>query len=141
MKRIKNAFTFIEQIIANLVLVIIAVLSFSNLLAKQKLNFDIRSLASAFMHSRNQAAFLRKNVNINFANGFNAGTPFYCLGNQHNTVTLLSAWSGPTFKREGALASATVDFEFKLDNSKRGMTKNLILAKSGSIFYQADGVC
>lgn len=60
MKIIKKGFTFIELIIASLVLAIIAVLaipSFSKMLAKQNLNSDVQSLAGVLTQSRGQAVF------------------------------------------------------------------------------------
>ncbi len=72
MKTIKKGFTFIELIIASLVLAIIAMLaipSFSNMLAKQNLNADIRSLSSALTQSRGQAVFFKKRCANQFYRG------------------------------------------------------------------------
>ena len=144
MKTIKKGFTFIELIIASLVLAIIAMLaipSFSNMLAKQKLNSDIRSLSGALTQSRGQAVFLRKDVQINFTEGANTDTQYYWSINPQNKLISPATLSSLTFKKDGALSAVTADIEFKLCNSKIGITKNLILTKSGSIFYKADGTC
>lgn len=140
----KNGFTFIELIIATLVLAIVAVLaipSFSDLLAKQKLNSDIKGLASTLTQSRNQAVFLRKAVKLNFVSGTNTDTQFYWEGSHQNIIISPSTLPTLTFNRDGALSAATSDVEFILCNSKIGIAKNLILTKSGSIFYKADGTC
>ncbi len=144
MKTIKKGFTFIELIIASLVLAIIAVLaipSFSKMLAKQNLNSDVRSLAGVLTQSRGQAVFLRKDVKINFASGTNTDTQYYWSINPQNTIVSPSTLPSLTFKKDGALNAVTADIEFKLCNSKIGITKNLILTKSGSIFYKEDGTC
>lgn len=144
MKTIKKGFTLIELIITSLVLAIIAVLaipSFSNMLAKQNLNADVRSLAGALTQSRGQAVFLRKDVQINFTEGANKDAQYYWNINPQNTIVSPSPLSSLTFKKDGALNAVTADIEFKLCNSKIGITKNLILAKSGSIFYKEDGTC
>ena len=144
MKTIKKGFTLIELIITSLVLAIIAMLaipSFSNMLAKQKLNSDIRSLSGALTQSRGQAVFLRKDVQINFIEGANTDTQYYWSINPQNTIISPSTLSSLTFKKDGALNAVTSDIEFKLGNSKIGITKNLILTKSGSIFYKEDGTC
>ena len=144
MKTIKKGFTFIELIITSLVLAIIAVLaipSFSNMLAKQNLNADVRSLAGVLTQSRGQAVFLRKDVQINFTEGANTDTQYYWNINPQNTIVSPSPLSSLTFKKDGALNAVTADIEFKLCNSKIGITKNLILTKSGSIFYKEDGTC
>ena len=144
MKKIKNGFTFIELIIATLVMAIVAVLaipSFSNILAKQKLNSDVRSLAAILTQSRNQAVFLRKEVKINFSNGANTDIQFYWMGNQQNAIVSPSVLPSLTFKRDGTLNAVAADIEFKLCNSKIGISKSLVLTKSGSIFYKADGAC
>ena len=144
MKTIKKGFTLIELIITSLVLAIIAMLaipSFSNMLAKQKLNSDIRSLSGALTQSRGQAVFLRKDVQINFIEGANTDTQYYWSINPKNTIISPSTLSSLTFKKDGALNAVTSDIEFKLGNSKIGITKNLILTKSGSIFYKEDGTC
>ena len=89
MKTIKKGFTFIELIIASLVLAIIAMLaipSFSNMLAKQNLNSDIRSLSGALTQSRGQAVFLRKDVQINFTKGSNTDTQYYWSINPQYTI-------------------------------------------------------
>ena len=144
MKTIKKGFTFIELIITSLVLAIIAVLaipSFSNMLAKQNLNADVRSLAGVLTQSRGKAVFLRKDVQINFTEGANTDTQYYWNINPQNTIVSPSPLSSLTFKKDGALNAVTADIEFKLCNSKIGITKNLILTKSGSIFYKEDGTC
>ena len=144
MKTIKKGFTFIELIITSLVLAIIAVLaipSFSNMLAKQNLNADVRSLAGVLTQSRGQAVFLRKDVQINFTEGANTDTQYYWNINPQNTIVSPSPLSSLTFKKDGALNAVTADIEFKLCNSKIGITKNLILTKSGYIFYKEDGTC
>lgn len=144
MTKIKNGFTFIELIIATLVMTIVAVLaipSFSDILAKQKLNSDVRSLASTITQSRNQAVFLKKEVKLNFANGINTDIQFYWAGDQQNTIIAPSVLPSLTFKKDGALNAVVADIEFKLCNAKIGISKNLILTKSGSIFYKTDGTC
>ena len=117
MKTIKKGFTFIELIIASLVLAIIAMLaipSFSNMLAKQNLNSDIRSLSGALTQSRGQAVFLRKDVQINFTKGSNTDTQYYWSINPQNTIISPSTLSSLTFKKDGALNAVTSDIEFKL---------------------------
>lgn len=144
MKKIKKGFTLVELIIAMLVFAIIAVFAmpaFNTILAQQKLNSDVRGLALVLTQSRNQAVFLRKNVQINFSSGSNTDTQFYWEKNQSNTVILPVALSSLIFSRDGTLSATTADIEFKLCNSKIGITKNLILTKSGSIFYKEDGTC
>ena len=116
MKTIKKGFTLIELIITSLVLAIIAMLaipSFSNMLAKQKLNSDIRSLSGALTQSRGQAVFLRKDVQINFTKGSNTDTQYYWSINPQNTIISLSTLSSLTFKKDGALNAVTSDIEFK----------------------------
>lgn len=144
MRTIRKGFTFIELIIASLVFAIVAVLaipSFSKMLAKQNLNSDIRSLANVLTQGRSQAVFLRKEIQINFATGANTDTQYYWSINPQNKLISPATLSSLTFKKDGALSAVTADIEFKLCNSKTGMTKNLILTKSGSIFYKADGTC
>ena len=121
MKTIKKGFTLIELIITSLVLAIIAMLaipSFSNMLAKQKLNSDIRSLSGALTQSRGQAVFLRKDVQINFIEGANTDTQYYWSINPQNTIISPSTLSSLTFKKDGALSAVAADIDIKLCNSK-----------------------
>ena len=117
MKTIKKGFTLIELIITSLVLAIIAMLaipSFSNMLAKQKLNSDIRSLSGALTQSRGQAVFLRKDVQINFIEGANTDTQYYWSINPQNTIISPSTLSSLTFKKDGALSAVAADIDIKL---------------------------
>lgn len=144
MKKIIKAFTLIELVIVIFVLCIIAVLaipSFGHLLAKQRLNSDARSLASILTQSRNQAVFLRKEVQTKFVSGSNTETMFYWSKSDQNSLASPSTIPEIKFRRDGTLIAANADIEFKLCNAKIGISKHLILAKSGSIYFKADGTC
>ena len=100
MRTIRKGFTFIELIIASLVFAIVAVLaipSFSKMLAKQNLNSDIRSLANVLTQGRSQAVFLRKEIQINFATGANTDTQYYWNSNPQNTIISPSPLSNLTW--------------------------------------------
>ncbi len=65
-----KGFTLIELMVTIAVMAIIAMMaapSMQNMIAKQQLNTTARDLASIFSQARGQAATLRKNVTVKFA--------------------------------------------------------------------------
>jgi type IV fimbrial biogenesis protein FimT len=144
MIRKTKGFTLTELMIVILVLAVVVVYalpSFTNLLHKQKLNSDFRSLTTTLHQVRSQAVFLRKNIELKFVSGSNDETHFFWQGYSLHTLTSQPVVASVIFQKDGALNGATADINFKLCNQKLNKTKNFTLTKSGSIVYKADGTC
>ncbi len=142
-----KGFTLIELMVTIAVLAIIAMLaapSFTQIMAKQKLNSNSRELMATLSQARSQAVLLRSNatVNINPSTCTPSPTVYCWSATVGNRVTAPTAITQIVFGRDGGISSGlTADTDFVICNSKAEMTRAFALTKIGTIYVKPNGTC
>ncbi len=141
-----KGFTLVELIVTIAVMVIIAMMaapSFSNLLAKQKLNSTTADLMDTLMLARNQAILLRTATTVNLnAEGTNTALNFFWSPKEKNTLTTNPAGLVAIgFRGDGSLNNAATSFV--VCNSQTKTTKTFSLTVMGTVYMTPnnDGTC
>ncbi|MEN3979734.1 GspH/FimT family pseudopilin [Acinetobacter sp. CWB-B33] len=141
-----KGFTLIELIVTLSVLAIISMMaapSFSDLLAKQKLNSATSDLIDTLTLARNQAVLLRTATTVNLnSEGANTDLIFYWSPSENNTLKSPTSQSTINFRRDGSASSAS-DISFEICNSKSNTTKTFSLSVMGTLSMtpNKDGTC
>lgn len=147
MQRKEQGFTLIELMMTIAVLAIIATMaapSFTQMMAKQKLNSNSRELMATLSQARSQAVLLRSNATVNINPSTCTPSPtVYCWSAAvGNRVTAPTAITQIVFGRDGGISSGlTADTDFVICNSKAEMTRAFALTKMGTIYVKPNGIC
>lgn len=141
----QDGFTLVELMVTIAVMVILAMMaapSFTQFMAKQKLNANTRELISTLSQGRNQAVLLRTNVTVHLGDGTNTNTDFYWEPTSGNRVTAPTSISSITFGRDGALVlGISADTDFVICNSIAKTQKSFALTRMGTVYSKNDGTC
>lgn len=145
--KINHGFTLIELMVTVAVMAIIAMLaapSFTQIMAKQKLNSNSRELMATLSQARSQAVLLRSNatVNINPSTCTPSPTVYCWSATVDNSVTAPTAITQIVFGKDGSISSGiAANTNFIICNSKTGTTRIFALTRMGTIYVKADGTC
>ncbi|MEE9885437.1 MULTISPECIES: prepilin-type N-terminal cleavage/methylation domain-containing protein [Acinetobacter] len=141
----QEGFTLVELIVTIAVMAIIAMMaapSFTQLMAKQKLNANTRELISALSQGRSQAVLLRTNVTVHLVAGTNTNIDFYWEPTSGNQVTAPTSISSITFGQDGSLISGiSANTDFVICNSIAKTQKSFALTRMGTLYLKSDGTC
>lgn len=146
--RIKKGFTLIELMVTVSILVIIVMLaapSFTNLLVKQNLNSNIRTLLATFSDARSQSILLRKDVTV-ILNNTNKNTEINYYWSMEGRGSLVAPTSIPSivFQSDGTLKNTTKNTKFTDTNfiiCSMNFSKTVTLTRVGTITLGAEGSC
>ena len=146
--RIKQGFTLIELMVTVSILVIIVMLaapSFTNLLVKQNLNSNIRTLLATFSDARSQSILLRKDVTV-ILNNTNKNTEINYYWSMEGRGSLVAPTTIPSivFQSDGTLKNTTKNTKFTDTNfiiCSMNFSKTVTLTRVGTITLGAEGSC
>ncbi|MFW2077681.1 Tfp pilus assembly protein FimT/FimU [Acinetobacter sp. ULE_I010] len=146
--RIKKGFTLIELMVTVSILVIIVMLaapSFTNLLVKQNLNSNIRTLLATFSDARSQSILLRKDVTV-ILNNTNKNTEINYYWSMEGRGSLVAPTTIPSivFQSDGTLKNTTKNTKFTDTNfiiCSMNFSKTVTLTRVGTITLGAEGSC
>ncbi|KAA8731694.1 prepilin-type N-terminal cleavage/methylation domain-containing protein [Acinetobacter qingfengensis] len=139
-----TGFTLVELMVTIAVLAIImmmAVPSFSTLMAKQNLNATTQELIATLTEARGQAILKRTAVTVTLnSTSENSSNHYYWSPKSNNTLTAPSGLSSITFNENGTV---TADTDFVICNSRSNTTKTFSLSVMGVVYAMpsADGTC
>ena len=146
--RIKKGFTLVELMVTVSILVIIVMLaapSFTNLLVKQNLNSNIRTLLATFSDARSQSILLRKDVTV-ILNNTNKNTEINYYWSMEGRGSLVAPTTIPSivFQSDGTLKNTTKNTKFTDTNfiiCSMNFSKTVTLTRVGTITLGAEGSC
>ena len=146
--RIKKGFTLIELMVTVSILVIIVMLaapSFTNLLVKQNLNSNIRTLLATFSDARSQSILLRKDVTV-ILNNTNKNTEINYYWSMEGRGSLVAPTTIPSivFQSDGTLKNTTKNTKFTDTNfiiCSMNFSKTVTLTRVRTITLGAEGRC
>lgn len=146
----QQGFTLIELLVTISVITILAAMaapSFSNMVAKQRLNSSTRELALTLTQARSQAALLRREVTVTLNSSTpNTASNFYWNPTSNNSLSTSPSTTPPmVFTANGTMKDITTgafpETSFIICNSKSRTTKTIILTRMGTQSVGSEGTC
>ena len=118
---------------------------FTNLLVKQNLNSNIRTLLATFSDARSQSILLRKDVTV-ILNNTNKNTEINYYWSMEGRGSLVAPTSIPSivFQSDGTLKNTTKNTKFTDTNfiiCSMNFSKTVTLTRVGTITLGAEGSC